>query len=106
MRRQSLTAYLRRTSNLSTRQIADCDVTLAKEVNREGPMAVLLIKCPHTERPVSTGIEIDGAETLAKLPDVLSHVKCPECGLEHAWWTREAWLEDRVEVPPPKDEAA
>ena len=37
-------------------------------------MAVLLIKCPHTDRPISTGIEIDGAETLAKLPDVLSHV--------------------------------
>jgi hypothetical protein len=69
-------------TNLSTRQIADCDVTLAKEVNKEGPMAVLLIKCPHTDRPISTGIEIDGAETLAKLPDVLSHVKCPECGLD------------------------
>jgi len=93
-------------TNLSTRQIADCDVTLAKEVNKEGPMAVLLIKCPHTDRPISTGIEIDGAETLAKLPDVLSHVKCPECGLEHAWWTREVWLEDRLEIPPPKDEAA
>ena len=92
--------------NLSTRQIADCDVTLAKEVNKEGPMAVLLIKCPHTDRPISTGIEIDGAETFAKLPDILSYMKCPECGLEHAWWTREAWLEDRLEIPPPKDEAA
>jgi hypothetical protein len=92
-------------TNLSTRQIADCDVTLAKEVNKEGPMAVLLIKCPHTDRPISTGIEVD-VETFAHLPDVLSHVKCPECGLEHAWWTREAWLEDQVEAPPPKDEAA
>jgi hypothetical protein len=52
-------------------------------------MAVLLIKCPHTDRPVSTGIELD-AETFAKLPDILSYMKCPECGLEHAWWTREA----------------
>jgi hypothetical protein len=93
-------------TNLSTRQIVDCDVTLAKEVNKEGPMAVLLIKCPHTNRPISTGIEIDGAETLAKLPDVLSDVKCPECGLEHAWWKREAWLEERVEVLPAEDEAA
>jgi hypothetical protein len=69
-------------------------------------MAVLLIKCPHTDRPISTGIEIDGAETLANLPDVLSHVKCPECGLEHARWTREAWLQDLLEVPPPKEQAA
>jgi len=80
-------------------------VTLAKEVNREGPMAVLLIKCPHTDRPVSTGIELD-AETFAKLPDILSYMKCPECGLEHAWWTREAWLEERVEVLLAEDEAA
>jgi hypothetical protein len=82
------------------------DVILRKEVNKEGPMSILLIRCPHTDRPISTGIEIDSAETLAKLPDVLSHVKCPECGLEHTWWTREAWLEDQLEVPPPKDEAA
>ena len=93
-------------TNLLGRQIADCDVTLRKEVNKEGPMSILLIKCPHTDRPISTGIEIDSAETLAKLPDVLSHVKCPECGLEHTWWTREAWLEEFAEVSPPKDEAA
>jgi len=68
-------------------------------------MAVSLIKCPHTDRPISTGIELD-AETFAKLPDILSYMKCPECGLEHAWWTGEAWLEDRAEIPPPKDEAA
>jgi hypothetical protein len=80
-------------------------VTLAKEVNKEGPMAVLLIKCPHTDRPISTGLELD-AETCAKLPDILSYMKCPECGLEHAWWTREAWLEDRVQVRPLKEEAA
>jgi len=60
-------------------------------------MAVLLIECPRTYRPISTGIEIEGAETLARLPDVLSHLKCPECDLEHVWWTREAWLEPRVE---------
>jgi hypothetical protein len=52
-------------------------VTLTKEVNREGPMAI-----------------------------ILSHVKCPECGLEHAWWTREGWLEEGVEVRPSEDEAA
>ena len=58
-------------------------MTLTKEFNREGPMAILLIKRPHTDRPISTGIEVD-PETFAKLSDILSHVKCPECGLEHA----------------------
>jgi hypothetical protein len=65
----------------------------------------LLIKCPHTDRPISTGIEVD-LQTFAKLPDVLSHLKCPECGLEHAWWTREAWLEEVDPVGPSDKEAA
>jgi hypothetical protein len=68
-------------------------------------MAILLIKCPHTDRTVSTGLEVD-AHTFTNLPDILSYLTCPECGLEHAWWTREAWLEEQVEVSPPKDEAA
>ena len=67
-------------------------------------MAILLVKCPRTDRPISTGIEIHDAETLINLPDVCSRINCPECGLEHVWRTREARLEDRV--PPPKNEAA
>jgi hypothetical protein len=68
-------------------------------------MSILLIKCPHTGRPISTGIEVD-PDTFAALPDVLSYLTCPECGLTHAWWTREAWLEEPAEVGPDKDEAA
>jgi endogenous inhibitor of DNA gyrase (YacG/DUF329 family) len=66
-------------------------------------MATLRINCPHTGKAVFTGIEIE-PDSFADLPDVLSHVKCPECGLEHAWWTREAWLEDNR--PSPSDKAA
>jgi hypothetical protein len=28
------------------------------------------------------------------------------CGLDHAWWTREAWLEEISETGPPDKEAA
>jgi hypothetical protein len=66
-------------------------------------MATLLIKCPHTGKAISTGIEID-PDSFADLPDVLSHV-CPECGLEHAWWTREAWLEDAGQTSAYKEAA-
>ena len=38
-------------------------------------MSILLIKCPHTGRPISTGIEVD-ADTFAALPDVLSYLTC------------------------------
>jgi endogenous inhibitor of DNA gyrase (YacG/DUF329 family) len=68
-------------------------------------MAILKIKCPHTGKPISTGIETD-PESFAHLPDTLAHVKCPECGLEHAWWTREAWLDNPNEAGPSHKEAA
>jgi len=76
-----------------------------KEVNKEGRMSILLIKCPHTGRPISTGIEVD-TDSFAALPDVLSYLTCPDCGLTHAWWTREAWLQDDVEVPSSEEQAA
>ena len=65
-------------------------------------MGVLVIRCPNTRRTVSTGIEIS-PEDLAILPNTLSNLKCPECGLDHAWWTSEAWLEERTEITPPKN---
>jgi hypothetical protein len=68
-------------------------------------MSILLIRCPNTGKPISTGIEL-APDAFAALPDVLSYLTCPECGLEHPWWTREAWLEEAVEVSPTKDEAA
>ena len=61
-------------------------------------MALVMIRCRNTGREISTGIEID-PESFARIPDVLAHVKCPICGLEHVWWTREAWL-DRSERTP------
>jgi hypothetical protein len=68
-------------------------------------MGILLIKCPHTGRSISTGIEVD-PQSFAKLPDTLSRLKCPACGLDHAWWTREAWLQEVGEVGPPDKGAA
>jgi hypothetical protein len=68
-------------------------------------MAILLIKCPHTDRPISTGLELE-LETFAKLPDILCYMKCPACGLEHAWWTREAWLDEPGEVSLSQEQAA
>lgn len=59
-----------------------------------GPMnqvSILMVKCPSTGCELSTGIEMDAA-TFAGLPDIRSHVKCPACGLDHLWSTREAWL--------------
>jgi hypothetical protein len=54
-------------------------------------MGVVMITCPTTGRAISSGIESD-RQTFDSLPDTLSRSKCPLCGAEHVWWTREAWL--------------
>jgi hypothetical protein len=56
-------------------------------------MGVLMIRCPNTGRDISTGIETDAA-SFSQVGDVLAHSRCPLCGLEHAWWKREAWLSE------------
>jgi len=61
-------------------------------------MALLMIKCPHTARPISTGIETDEAQ-LKSLPDVLRTCNCMACGMSHSWWKREAWLADYAGKP-------
>jgi hypothetical protein len=56
-------------------------------------MSVVVIRCPNTNQEISTGIEIEEREFF-RLPDVLTFTYCSACGLEHAWWKREARLED------------
>jgi len=56
-------------------------------------MGNVVIVCPHSGREISTGIEMD-AESFGKLPDVAVRSRCPDCGMQHAWWTREAKLQD------------
>jgi hypothetical protein len=57
-------------------------------------MSTVTIRCPNTDKSIFTGIETDWL-TFNRVPDVLMHSRCPHCGLEHAWWTREAWLTER-----------
>jgi hypothetical protein len=54
-------------------------------------MSMIVIRCPHTGRDVSTGIEIDRT-SFDLLPDILVRSNCPDCGMQHAWWKREAKL--------------
>ena len=61
------------------------------------PVGIVVILCPHSGQEISTGIEIDEA-SFRKLPDVLVRSRCPQCGMQHAWWTREAKLETSGEM--------
>jgi hypothetical protein len=49
---------------------------------------------PEHGQSYFTGIETDRA-TFDKLPDLLSHARCPHCGVEHPWRPHDAWLSDR-----------
>jgi hypothetical protein len=55
------------------------------------PMSVIMIRCPNTDREISTGIEIDFV-SFNRLPNVTSHSYCSICGHDHPWRQGEAWL--------------
>ena len=59
-------------------------------------MSAIMVKCPNTGQFTSTGIQTD-PQSFRSLPDVLAHSRCPLCGLEHAWWKREAFLDGMAE---------
>ena len=63
-------------------------------------MANLVIKCPHTGRAISTASNSIAPRLWPEYLTCSRTCMCPECGLEHAWWTREAWLEDEAKVSP------
>jgi hypothetical protein len=60
-------------------------------------MAMLMIRCPRTGQDISTGILTD-SDSYQRIPDALVYTLCPRCGLQHAWWHKDAWLAE--EGPP------
>jgi hypothetical protein len=68
-------------------------------------MSALMILCPKSGQPIPTGIETDEL-SFQQIPDVLSRARCPVCGLDHAWWKREAWLANSLLAKPQSKTAA
>jgi len=64
-----------------------------------------MIRCPNTGQQISTGIETD-ARGFGQLPHILTHSRCPACGLEHPWLKGDAWLESDDGAFVPADTAA
>lgn len=56
-------------------------------------MSAVVVLCPFTCEPISTGIETD-AQVLAKLPNIQAAVYCPRCGERHFWTPADAILAD------------
>src|SRR5262245_49116636 len=59
--------------------------------------SIVMVRCPATGRELSTGVEMDAA-TFKQLAEIRSRIKCPVCGLDHDWSTREAWLGNPAHV--------
>lgn len=51
----------------------------------------VMVKCPTTGRELSTGVAMDSA-AFARLPNATCRMRCPFCGQDHVWATRDAWL--------------
>jgi hypothetical protein len=58
-------------------------------------MAMLMLRCPMTDRNFSTGIYVDKSRFKLML-DTERVALCPQCGREHTWRPRDAWLVESV----------
>ena len=56
-------------------------------------MGVVMIRCPQTERAISTGMQIDRA-AFHSMPVFFSSTFCPICRTSHEWFATNAWVCD------------
>lgn len=54
-------------------------------------MGVVMIRCPKTNRAISTGIEVDRA-TFNSTTVFFSRAWCPLCRITHGWFAKDAWV--------------
>ena len=65
-------------------------------------MTSLMVRCPSTGRELSTRIDTEGIENL---PRVGTWMRCPFCGEEHFWTSREVWFaESARELHEPRSQ--
>jgi hypothetical protein len=56
-------------------------------------MGMVMVKCPQTGHAIPTGIEID-RESFGRSTVFFSRTRCPICRADHAWFAREAWVDE------------
>jgi len=54
-------------------------------------MGELMIRCPKTGKPVSTGIHMERGK-FRSMPVFFSTSYCASCGGSHEWFARDAWM--------------
>jgi hypothetical protein len=56
-------------------------------------MGMLMIRCPKTGRPISTGTYIE-YKAFRTIPVFFSKTYCPHCLVQHEWFVGDAWVCD------------
>jgi len=60
-------------------------------------MGMVMIKCPQTGQAIATGIETD-RESFAHSAVFFARTRCPLCRADHAWFAREAWVDEPISL--------
>ena len=56
-------------------------------------MGVVMIRCPRTEKAISTGMQVDST-AFHSMPVFFSSTVCPLCRTSHEWFAASAWVCD------------
>ncbi len=56
-------------------------------------MGMVMVKCPQTGQAIPTGIKTD-RESFGRRAVFFSRTHCPLCRSDHAWFAREAWVDE------------
>ena len=56
-------------------------------------MGMVMVKCPQTGHAIPTGIKTD-RESFGRRTVFFSRTRCPICRTDHAWFAREAWVDE------------
>jgi hypothetical protein len=62
-------------------------------IAREDDMGMVMVKCPQTGYAIPTGIKTD-RESFARSAVFFSRTRCVICHTDHAWFAREAWVDE------------
>ena len=56
-------------------------------------MGMVMVKCPQSGRAIPTGIKTD-RDSFRRSPVFFGRTSCPICHIDHAWFAREAWVDE------------
>lgn len=85
----SLSKFIRKPA--THRGLTDWPVRFDGARSNKPAAGEIVILCPRTSIPVTTGLRIDWV-VFSSLPSVAVPLRCPACSLIHRWKPEDAWI--------------